>query len=329
MIFFVWLLLTLPTDRVICDIWTRELTRAALVQACGTDDLSAYRVDVYEAGIRICEGPGADVLFIADVCTLHKKMDAYRLRIVKPGDQTLLPCSVLTPTNTQPAPDQVRAQCPDVTTYEIRNGGTKTVTPAPPPVCKPPQVTQPDSIATSKDLHLLAGKILWYGYARANCPGGLSGVDPETFAATACGMDGARAEMIAWQNQLDAAILEAAAEWNVPAGTLKTLIEAETQFWAWTGTDGEHGLIQITDAGAGVVMHMYQPGYYRLTPQRQFETRAVWLRSLDCEICTPKQTLQKAAEDMSRYAQALAAYYCMYGNWNAALRAWNVAHDPS
>lgn len=326
MIFYVWYLLTLPNDRVICDIWTRELTRAALIQACGTEDLSGYRVDVYEAGIKICEG--ADALTIASTCALGKPMDTYRLRIVKPNEQRLLPCSVLTPTNTPPTHEEVRAQCPEITVaYEIRYSGTKTVPSDPPPVCKPPKVKQPASIATSNDLHLLAGKLIWYGYARANCPGGYSGVDPVTHAATACGLDGARAEMIAWQNQLDAAILNAAAEWNVPADILKDIIEAETQFWSWTGTDGEHGLIQITDAGAAVVMHMYQPGYYRMTPQQQAEARAAWLRSLDCEYCTPKQALEKAKQDMGKYAQALAAYYCMYGSWENALKAWNIKHE--
>lgn len=323
---YLWLLLTLPTDRLICDIWTRELTRAALVQACGTSDLSAYRVDVYEDGRKICEADGEQVLFIGEWCNLYKKYDAYRLRVVLPDQQVLLPCTVETTTADPPTAEQVRAQC-NVTAYELRPGGTRQPAPAP-VICKPPAVDQPSSIATSKDLHLLAARLIWYGYARPNCPGGLSGMDGMT-SVTACGMDGARPEMIAWQNSLDAEILAAAREWHVPAAMLKELIERETQFWTWTGIHGEQGLIQLTEDGAGNVLHVYQAGYYRLTPLQQQQARAAWLRSLACDYCTPKQAIEKAKQDMSRYAQALAAYYCMYGSWDNALRAWNIKHKEN
>lgn len=330
MIFYIWLLLTLPQDRLVCELWTRELTRAALVQACGTDDLSAWRVDVYEAGIKICEAPGVDVLFTAEVCTLHKKYDAYRLRVVEPAYQTLIGCTVRTETQEQPSESVIRAQCPDATDYEVRYGGTRQIDPQPvPSVCKPPAVAQPATLATYKDLHLLAGKLIWFGLAKSNCPGGLSGVDPETFAATACGMDGARAAVHAWQNSLDASILAAAAEWHVPADLLKSIIERETQYWPWNGTDGEQGLIQLTEDGAGNVLHVYQVGYYRLSAGEQQQARAAWLRSLACEYCTPLAAIEKAKRDMGKYAQALAAYYCMYGSWENAVRAWNVAHQEN
>lgn len=327
MILFVWLLLTIPSDRVICDIWTRELTRTAIIQACGVEveQVSEYRVDVYENGMKICETPGINILFVGEACNLYKKYDAYRLRVVEPDYQELTGCTVTTETQEQPSESLIRSQCPKTPPrYEIRFGGKKQAT-VQTSTCKPPAVTQPASISTAKDLHLLAARLIWYGYARPSCPGGLSGMHGAN-AVTACGMDGARPEVIAWQNSLDDAILAAAREWNVPADLLKGLIERETQFWAWSGTDGEQGLIQLTEDGAGNVLHVYESGYYRMDAKAQAEARAAWLRLLACDFCTPKQVIDKARADMGRYAQALAAYYCMYGNWNAALTAWNIKH---
>ena len=328
MTFFIWLLLTLPHDRLVCDLWIAEPpTQAALIQTCGTDALGEYRIDVLENGIGICSRPGGDLLFVADWCNLYYPLDHYRLRIVEPDYQDLIGCTVKTLTAEQPSARVIREQCPEAVDYEVRAGGTRQVKPEADPVCKPPSTPQPASIATSHELYLLAGKLIWYGYAQAACPGGLSGVDPETFAATPCGMDGARAQMIAWQNSLDDAILKAAREWNVPAEMLKELIERETQYWSWTGVDGEHGLIQITDDGAAVVLHVYEKGYYQMPPNAQYQARAAWLASLDCYYCSPRQTIEKAARDMSKYAQSLAAYYCMYGSWENALAKWNINYQ--
>lgn len=324
---YLWALLTIPYDRFICELWTRELNRAAIVQACGVEveDIAGYRVDVFESGIKICELESEQILFTAEWCNLHKRYDAYRLRVVDPDHQELTGCIVRTNSADKPTDAQVREQCPGAKDYELVSKGT--VMPAPEPVkCMPPSVDQPESIATNKDYHLLAARLIWYGYARPICPGGLSGLDSLT-SVTACGMDGARSEVIAWQNSLDDAILSAAQEWHVPAVVLKSLIERETQFWTWTGTDGEIGLIQITEAGAGNVLHVYQKGYYQLTPNEQARARAAWLRSMACDYCTPKQAIEKARADMEKYAQTLAAYYCMYGTWENALRAWNIKHQ--
>jgi hypothetical protein len=135
--------------------------------------------------------------------------------------------------------------------------------------------------------------------------------------------------MIAWQNSMDTEILKAAAKWNVPAPMLKQMIENETQFWSWTGSPQEHGLIQATDYAAHAVLHVYERGYYSLTPTQRASARAAWLNQLDCQACDPKQTIEHAKQNMSRYAQTLAAYYCMYGSWNEALRAWNVKYQEN
>jgi len=326
MTLYIWWLFTIPTDRLVCELWTRNVpTQAEIVQSCGTADLGPYTLQVTRGGVTVCTIPAPSLPWFMQDCTLSGRMDDYRLRVVEPMYQTLI-CSVSTPTQDAPTADEIAAQCPGAAKYEIRFSGTRQADPKPDTVCMPPPTPRPDTIATSKDLHLLAGKLIWYGRARSNCPGGLAGVDPETFAATACGMDGARADVIAWQNSLDDAILQASAAWNVPPMTLKNIIERETQYWPWTGSLGEHGMIQITDDGAHIVLHVYEKGYYQLRPEQRAQARAAWLASLDCYYCSPEQAIQKARESMSKYAQALAAYYCTYQNWPAALTAWNVKY---
>lgn len=326
MILYIWFLLTIPQDRLVCSLWVSQPpTQAAIVQACGAIDLTEYRLDVQSAGVVICSR-NADV--IGDVlseCALSSSLDQYRLNIVEENYQTLILCPVETKEKIEPTREEIARQCPDAKNYVISFAGIKQVVPAV-TICKPPSVAQPASITTREDYYLLAGKLIWFGLAKANCAGGYSGVDPETFAATPCGMSGARAQMLAWQNGLDDAILASARTWNVPADLLKRIIADETQFWSWTGVDGEHGLIQITDAGAAVVLHVYRAGYYRMNPREQYEARQLWLRQLDCVNCSPLAAYDHAKRVMDLYAQSLAAYYCMFGSWDSAVRVWNVKH---
>lgn len=325
MILYIWFLLTVPQDRLVCSLWVSQPpTQAAIIQSCGAIDLTAYRLDVTSAGTVICSRRADAIGDVLAECALSSPLDRYRLNIVEEDFQTTI-CSVETEAQIEPTREQVARECPDAREYVIRYAGTRqVVTPA--PICKPPAVAQPASIATSVDYYLLAGKLIWFGMAQANCPGGFSGVGPDTFAATPCGMNGARSAMLLWQNGLDDAILASSRTWNVPAALLKKLIADETQFWTWTGTDGEHGLIQITDAGAAVVLHVYLSGYYRMTPRQQYEARQAWLRQLDCFNCDPRAAYDHAKRVMDLYAQSLAAYYCMYGSWDDALRVWNVKH---
>lgn len=329
---YLWLILTLPQNRTVCELWTRELpTQQALVQACGTDALGNYALFATQGGVGVCYQPAASLSTVRQECNLLAPLDSYRFRIVEEGYQTSL-CTVSTLTNSAPDWMTITRDCPDAMKYtpatvEIRAWGTRQPDPEPDAVCMPPPPPQPATIATTNDYHILAGKLIWYGLAKGNCPGGYSGLDPVTLAALPCGIAGARAQVYEWQNGLDPYILESSRIWNIPPQLLKQLIADETQFWTWTGVDGEHGMIQITDAGAAVVQHIYYPGYYKLTDAQKWEVRAVWLRKLDCIRCTPVQAYEHAKSVMNYYAQALAAYYCMYGpGWDAALRAWNVRH---
>ncbi len=327
MLLFIWFLFTLPSDHVICSLWISELpTPEALIQSCGTDALNAYRLDVLHDGKAICTRPASMLLNIVDACGLELHLSEYRLNIIEPNYQTMIGCSVTTSTNAQPSAEEIRRQCPHAYGYVIKFAGTQADSPAP-SICLPPQIEQPIVIATSETYHLLAGKLIWWGLANAKCEGGYSGVDPITYAATACGMDGARARMLDWQNGMDAEIIAAADRWHVPALLIKDIIAMETQYWPWTGTDGEHGLIQITEDGAELVLHQYQPGYDRLNPAQRHEARVLWLRQLDCDACSPPQAYEHARLVMDLYAQAIAAYYCTYGDWAAAMRAWNIKHQ--
>jgi len=330
MIVYIWLLLTIPRDRIICELWTGTIpTSAALIQACGTDVLDPYRLDVLSDGANVCSIPAASLTWIIEDCDLSGPLDAYRLRIVEPDYQEGI-CTVTTYTDAPPSWDVILAQCPTASKYgegyvEIRLSATREIVDDP-AMCLPPSIEQPASIVTYNDYYLLAGKLLWYGYADSQCLDGSAGVDPVTFGATPCGLSGARNLMIAWQNGLDESILSAARSWHVPADLIKQIIARETQFWPWTGIDGEHGLIQITEDGAGVVLHMYLPGYYQMSEARRHEMRIAWLNELDCVNCSPLEAYNHAKTTMNRYAQALAAYYCMFGSWDDALAKWNIKH---
>jgi len=321
--------LTIPHDRIVCSLWTAQPpSQVQLVEACGPVDLSAYRLDVISNGITLCSKPAAALQNIVNECALSGRLDQYRLNIVQPDYQDAI-CTVSTDERIEPTREEVISQCPKAPArYQLRFTGTRDVKPATVTICKPPAVTQPASIATEENYYLLAGKLIWYGLSKSACDGGYSGIDDlDTFAATPCGLAGAREDMIAWQNNLDRDILAAASIWNVPADLLKEIIASETQFWPWTGTDGEHGLIQITEDGAAVVLHVYMVGYYKLDPEAQHQARIAWLNQLDCFNCSPVAAYERARSVMPLYAQALAAYYCMYGSWNEAVRVWNIKHE--
>jgi hypothetical protein len=326
MLLYLWLILTLPHDRMICSLWiTLPPSQSELMQSCGTANLSPFVIRVVYNGQVICNADSASLYTVHSDCGLTLPLSQYRLNIVEPDFQDAI-CSVTTPTNTQPTKSEIERQCPDATKHKdivIKPWGTKTMEPEP-GMCKPPATVQPSNIATDHELHLLAAKLIWYGYVKPDCKNGSLS---SPLSPTPCGLDAARPMMVQWQNSMDAEIVKAASEWNVSAIMLKQMIENETQFWSWTNSPQEHGLIQATDYAAFAVLHVYSRGYYSVTPTQRASQRAAWLRNLDCDACDPKQTIEHAKQVMSIYAQTLAAYYCMYGNWNDALRAWNIKYQ--
>jgi len=344
----IFYLLTMPTDRLICSVWTNHApTSGDIVAACGTLDLAAYELRVVNnaTGLIACDHlDGGQIYTPREACQISGRLDGYRLDLIRPNYAELI-CSIETLAET-PSPNEISDQCSPEILKSYQAGDLElrymtkreivTETHSEPLCAPPPLITgaaaleKPKNaaeLASAEKYHLLAGKLIWFGYAKpTKCPGGLSGVDIESGAATACGMESAASELYAWQNRLDDQIFAAAAEYNVPPRLLKRLIATESQFWPWTGSDGEAGLIQITDQGADLVLRYTLEGYLMLNADQRQAERSQWLNALRCDYCDVNGSMQHAAKMMPQYAQALAAFYCQYGSWEAALNAWNIKH---
>jgi hypothetical protein len=340
---FVFWLVTAPTPDVVCTLWVSNApTVEDISQACGTIDLTPdiLRLVDMGSGEVACERSAADVFRVAQLCA-RWDLGIYQIQILTPPSRKLV-CSVTAQTS-QPTDAEILAVCGQSILDRYHSGEltlqaagqVKAATDA--ATCRPPvlvigagmleQPARAEDLATSIDYRLLAGRLLWFGVARADCDG-WSGVDPVNGSATDCGMRSARLETIHWQNTYDADILAAARAYNVPARILKALIAAETQFWPlWTGQNGERGLTQITDDAADLVMLYVRPGYAMLSIDGRFYARAAWRNPLACELCTLNQAVVHARRTMPRLAEALSAYWCAFGSWDAALRGWNIKHE--
>ena len=120
----------------------------------------------------------------------------------------------------------------------------------------PPWLSTPDdSVLLSSDApyYYLAGRLIEQGVVDASaCSSG--GLLPNGYA-DACGLDKARPQVEAWQNQFDAHIVEVASQTGVPAQLMKNLFAQESQFWPGVfRVPYEFGLGQITDNGADAVL---------------------------------------------------------------------------
>lgn len=340
---FVFWLVTQPTPDIVCTLWVSTSPKAAdIAQACGSIELSGNTLRLVDIGSGevACERPAADVFSVAQLCA-RWDLGIYRIQILTPPTRKLV-CSI-TAATAQPTDAEILTTCGQQTLDRYHSGelalqdAGRVEVSAGPKACNPPllltgfglleQPASQDDLATSIDYRLLAGRLLWFGIIRADCDG-WSGVDPVNGAATDCGMRSARQATIRWQNTYDPDILAASRAYNVPARLLKALIAAETQFWPlWTGEDGERGLTQITDGAADMVMLYTQPGYALLTVDGRMYARAAWRNPLACELCNLGQAVTHARRSMPRLAEALAAYWCAFGSWDAALRGWNIKHE--
>jgi hypothetical protein len=128
-----------------------------------------------------------------------------------------------------------------------------------PPVGGPPHwLTTPrraKDLNTEVPYNYLAAKLIIAGVVDASrCENG--GLLPDTFGANACGLELARAEVIAWQNRFDGLILRVAKETGVPAQLLKRLFATESQFWPapFYDEDRDIGLGQLTEDGADTTL---------------------------------------------------------------------------
>ena len=203
-------------------------------------------------------------------------LDRYKIEIIWPGYQNVV-CAISV--NDQEIPDVniIAKQCPDQSAglasgdFVLEFAGSRAVDPQPPPICPMPHLeigsgfddlpAAPASLQTSEPYALLAGDLIWNGLVKPKC-GGWSGLDPSTHAANECGIELAMPQLIEWQNRLDPAIYSAASQVQVPPRLLKGLIAVESQFWPLVvGTQGESGMIQLTDPGADISLR-YSPTLY-------------------------------------------------------------------
>jgi hypothetical protein len=352
---FVWTMLTTPTDRLICSMWLSVPPTAADVRAaCGTlqsvDKLTVQAVEI-TTGRTVCEQPASDLPTLT--CDLWP-LSNYRLTVVHKKFQEHV-CTLRVSHEGEPTSAEIAAQCPQAPTqYVLIFEGKQDTGPDPEPACSPPPLTtgdgpdqlpaDPVGLATSDRLQYLAGRLLWYGIATPNCDG-WSGVNPQNGMATECGMDSALVQVGGWQNLLDHAIWQAGAAHNVPPRRMKQILLIESQMWPLAvGTDGERGMMQLSEAGADFILRASPDLYAEFCPQAIFPSRCTeqrydtlnqWerenvrlalLAKLTTAGSTPLTALRSANMDL--FARMLAGAWCgvqstPHPDWEGVLAAWH------
>jgi Transglycosylase SLT domain len=340
---FTWYLLTYPADKLICSLWVSQPpSQNAIVQSCGSADLSFYRMDVVPLdNLDIqCSKPANAIYQILDACHLSESLDHYRLRIIQP-DYVGLICAIIIQHQGEPTQKEIGMQCPNAPQGQLQFEKSEPLPVAAPPICKPAaiqsgpglykQASLSSELTTNDDLTWLAGRMIWFGMVHADC-GGDAILDPDTQAATPCGIAAANSLMITWENQFNDDIYNSAISFFVPARLLKRMIEIESQFWPlWISSNGEVGLMQITDNGADVFLRFdpnYNSGYPSEKGKAQTKTRNSFMNSLQCYFCSLDQAVRKAHQTIPIYARILAAYRCRAVSMNSALDgddAWRQA----
>lgn len=365
---YIWYLITAPTDRIVCQLWTsKQPDQAAITAACGRDiynNLQRYRLRLVmlDTNQVACERPGEDLeADLVSLCPLGAPLDNFRLLLVQP-DWVELKCSIfIDRPGEPPTGTEINHQCGGVNyltwfrgELELKSMGSKQRKPAhvakqicPMPIIPPgnglfERPDDPVDLATSSQYTWLAGRLIWWGYVPVDCDG-WSGVDPNTLAATPCGMDAALNRTILWQNQFDQDIYTEAEKYHIPPRLLKEMIGVESQFWPlWSPPGGEIGVMQVTDNGLDVLMR-YDPeaamqicpmaildcssNYAALSQSKQAAIRLAMAAQLRCMLCGPNQAAAKIRSEIPIYARMLRAYYCYAGavspeytpRWEAAI----------
>jgi len=155
-----------------------------------------------------------------------------------------------------------------------------------------------DDLYTDVDYAMLAGQLIWYGYVDASAcqDGGLL----TNRAASECGIEKARAQVIEWQNQHNTEIIESSNETDIPSRLLKGLVGQESQFWPDWQIANEYGYGMITELGTDLLLtwnvdyyldlcDTYYPsyqcmgGYSSLSDKQQQFLRGICLSSAGSE----------------------------------------------
>lgn len=320
---FVWVLLTLPSDRLVCAMWVPSAPTQAIMESAACvwtpDQAASYLLRVVEisSGQVICERPAAELPTLT--CDAWP-LDHYKLMVYEPDYQYQL-CTVLVTHDGPPTTEEIAAResCQKpLPPYEMRmvaSGPAEAPQTDPEPYCALPPIDPPASIATHNDYLLLRNKLRWY-----------YGIDQ---------MD------LEWQNTYDAAILEASGVTNVPATLLKGLFAQESQFWPIWTVD-EVGLGQLTDDGADMALRMSRDLYASTCPKATqrceigYEYQPASTKQLMRDILrnnlrtygTPRQAAEQASGQVLTWARILAAYYCSAADvarWAGQTPSWSYA----
>jgi hypothetical protein len=343
---FLWSLLTTPTDRLICSMWLSSPPTAADVRAaCGVmghvEFLTMQGVEI-ATGRVVCEQPASSLPVLT--CDLWP-LSLYRLDVIWPDFQQSI-CVIQVSHTSKPTEEEIYNQCPQAPErYELKYEGSREPDPPAEPLCTLPDLpggsglydlpAVAGELLTTRQYAYLAGKLIWWGYVRPDC-NGWSGLDPVSKYANECGLLSALPQVLEWQNRWDEKIYAAGKQASVPPRLIKAVIGQESQFWALArGTAGEHGMIQLTDDGADIVMRYSKTlydvwcqagatasrclrGYAMLTRDEQMWIRQAFLISL-----------QDGPNSIIASAYVLAAYYCYAGeiapapSWDAAVIAFH------
>jgi hypothetical protein len=197
-----------------------------------------------------------------------------------------------------------------------------------PPVGGPPHwlSTPPQSEALGTDIpytYLAAQLISASAVDGTVCPDGGLLADG---TVSACGMEAAREEVTAWQNQFDGIILTVAKESGVPAYLLKNLFAIESQFWPGVTLRTDIGLGQLTEKGADTALLWNPPffqqfcsmvmdaaecsrGYLHLDDEQMKYVRLALIAAVNatCESCPLKIDLERANFSIGVFAHAMLA----------------------
>jgi hypothetical protein len=137
------------------------------------------------------------------------------------------------------------------------------------------EVTSPDQLYTEQDYNLLAGVLILRGdVSAANCADG--GLILPNMAASACGMEAAREDVIEAQNRFNVELFQAAQASRIPPNLLKGVIGQESQFWNGWVINGEYGYGMMTDEGADLLLTWDIPTFLDLCVPAYGERDCAW-----------------------------------------------------
>jgi hypothetical protein len=183
----------------------------------------------------------------------------------------------------------------------------------------PPVGGPPDWLSTPQDPAELSSAIP-YNYLSANlilqgvvdasgCPDGGWSSDG---TVNQCGLEAARPQVNAWQNQFDSLIINTSHDTGVPAQLLKNLFARESQFWPGVfKASHDAGLGQLTDNGADTAL-LWNPTFY----------------SQYCPLILPSQTCSTGYVKLKASNQALLRG-ALVGSVNASCQDCPLGIDLS